>query len=136
MHFTRTLHAPKLAGSLLSVGQLTAIPGVKLEFEGNLCFIKLRGKTLCQASFTDGLYALRLVNVAPPTNTYPSVLKAKILAPIGKHLDILMLHRRFGHLNFPDLRKLWASGMVDGLDLGAWDNDVSCEACLAGKLAR
>ncbi|KAJ6473368.1 hypothetical protein C8R47DRAFT_917928, partial [Mycena vitilis] len=59
MHFTRTLHAPKLAGSLLSVGQLTAIPGVKLEFEGSLCLIKRRGKTLCQASFTDGLYALR-----------------------------------------------------------------------------
>jgi transposase InsO family protein len=64
------------------------------------------------------------------------VLKAKTLTPTGKRLDILTLHRRFGHLNFPDLRKLWASGMVDGLDLGAWDDDISCEACLAGKTAR
>ncbi|KAJ7050815.1 hypothetical protein C8F01DRAFT_926166, partial [Mycena amicta] len=58
MHFTRALHAPKLAGSLLSVGQLTALPGVKLEFEGSLCFIKLRGETLCEALFKDGLYTL------------------------------------------------------------------------------
>jgi hypothetical protein len=43
MDFPRTLYAPKLAGSLLSVGQLTAIPGVKLEFEGPLCLIKLHG---------------------------------------------------------------------------------------------
>ncbi|KAJ7315312.1 hypothetical protein DFH08DRAFT_630608, partial [Mycena albidolilacea] len=56
--FTRTLHAPKLAGLLLSVGQLTAIPGVKVEFEGNSCFIKLRGESLCQALFKDGLYTL------------------------------------------------------------------------------
>ncbi|KAJ7084997.1 hypothetical protein C8R43DRAFT_829275, partial [Mycena crocata] len=58
MDFTRTLHAPKLAGSLLSVGQLTAIPGVKLEFEGIICFIKLHGEVLCQAMFKDGLYTL------------------------------------------------------------------------------
>ncbi|KAJ7170290.1 hypothetical protein C8R43DRAFT_867883, partial [Mycena crocata] len=58
MDFTRTLHAPKLAGSLLSVGQLTAIPGVKLEFEGTFCFVKLHGKILCQALFKDGLYTL------------------------------------------------------------------------------
>ncbi|KAJ7222158.1 hypothetical protein GGX14DRAFT_337135, partial [Mycena pura] len=70
MHFTRTLHAPKLTGSLLSVGQLTAIPGIKLEFEGRLCFIKLHGKILCQASFTDGLYAICLANASPSTHTY------------------------------------------------------------------
>ncbi|KAJ7198097.1 hypothetical protein GGX14DRAFT_314592, partial [Mycena pura] len=58
VHFTRTLHVPKLAGSLLSVGQLTAIPGVKLEFEGKVCFIKLHGVTLCEAVFKDGLYTL------------------------------------------------------------------------------
>ncbi|KAJ7187429.1 hypothetical protein GGX14DRAFT_332807, partial [Mycena pura] len=58
IEFTRTLHAPKLAGSLLSVGQLTAIPGVKLEFEGKLCLIRLHGEVLCQASFKDGLYTL------------------------------------------------------------------------------
>ncbi|KAJ7325491.1 hypothetical protein DFH08DRAFT_614991, partial [Mycena albidolilacea] len=58
MHFTCILHAPKLSGSLLSVRQLTAMPGIKLEFEGSLCFIKLHGKTLCQASFMDGLYTL------------------------------------------------------------------------------
>ncbi|KAJ7196026.1 hypothetical protein GGX14DRAFT_333457, partial [Mycena pura] len=56
--FTRTLHAPKLAGSLLSVGQLTALPGVKLEFEGIFCIIKLHGEILCQATFRDGLYTL------------------------------------------------------------------------------
>ncbi|KAJ7353667.1 hypothetical protein DFH08DRAFT_640704, partial [Mycena albidolilacea] len=56
--FTRTLHAPKLAGSLLSVGQLTAVPGVKLEFEGMFCLIKLHGETLCRAAFKDGLYTL------------------------------------------------------------------------------
>ncbi|KAJ7224598.1 hypothetical protein GGX14DRAFT_330840, partial [Mycena pura] len=58
LHFTQTLYAPKLAGSLLSVGQLTATRGVKLEFEGNLCLIKLHGETLCQAAFKDGLYVL------------------------------------------------------------------------------
>ncbi|KAJ7359869.1 hypothetical protein DFH08DRAFT_1039184, partial [Mycena albidolilacea] len=83
MHFTRTLHAPKLAGSLLSVGQLTAMPGVKLEFEGSLCLIKLRGKTLCQASFVNGLYALHLANTASSPSSYPSVLKAKTLIPAG-----------------------------------------------------
>ncbi|KAJ6542135.1 P-loop containing nucleoside triphosphate hydrolase protein [Mycena sp. CBHHK59/15] len=45
--FTRMLYVPMLAGSLLSVGQLTAIPGVKLEFKGTLCLIKLHEKTLC-----------------------------------------------------------------------------------------
>ncbi|KAJ7347917.1 hypothetical protein DFH08DRAFT_653838, partial [Mycena albidolilacea] len=56
--FIRTLYVPKLAGSLLSVGQLTAIPGVKLEFKGTLCFIKLHGEVLCEAIFKDGLYTL------------------------------------------------------------------------------
>ncbi|KAJ7325412.1 hypothetical protein DFH08DRAFT_655085, partial [Mycena albidolilacea] len=54
--FTRTLYVPKLAGSLLSAGQLTAIPGVKLKFEGTLCFIKLHGEVLCEATFKDSLY--------------------------------------------------------------------------------
>ncbi|KAJ6457143.1 hypothetical protein C8R47DRAFT_913946, partial [Mycena vitilis] len=58
MDFTRTLHAPKLAGSLLSVGQLTGVPGVKLEFEGIFCIIRLNGEVLCQAEFRDGLYTL------------------------------------------------------------------------------
>jgi hypothetical protein len=134
MHFTCTLHVPKLASSL----QLTAIPGVKLEFEGTLCLIKLHGKLICHASFKDGLYALELANTtssAASSTAYPSVLKAKTLTPTGRHLDILTLHRCLGHLSFADLRKLWASKMVDGMDLGAWDDDVSCESCLSGKTA-
>ncbi|KAJ7687587.1 hypothetical protein B0H17DRAFT_855395, partial [Mycena rosella] len=51
-------------------------------------------------------------------------------------LDILTLHRRLGHLNISDLRKLVSSKMVDGLDMGIAGNDFSCEACLAGKTAR
>jgi hypothetical protein len=115
---------------------LTAIPGVKLEFEGTLCFIKLHGEVLCEAIFKDGLYTLDLVGSAPPTNSSspgPSVLKAKTPAPAGKRLDILTLHRRLGHLNISDLRKLIASGMVDGLEMGIAGDDFTCDACLRGK---
>lgn len=123
--------APKLAGSLLSVGQLTAIPGVKLEFEGNHCLVKLRGETLCQASFKGGLYTLDLANpVSSADRCSPSVLKAKTPAPAGKRLDILTLHRRLGQVNISDLRKLVASKMVDGLDMGIDGWDFSCDACL------
>jgi hypothetical protein len=107
MHFTRTLHAPKLAGSLLSVGQLTAPPGVTVEFQGTVCFIKLRGETLCEAMFKDSLYTLELADYSHAAAVgSPSVLKAKSPAPAGKRLDILTLHRRLGHLNLPDLRRL------------------------------
>lgn len=139
VHFTRTLHVPKLAGSLLSVGQLTAIPGVKLEFEGKICFIKLHGATLCEAVFKDGLYTLELADSpdsAVLPNGSPSLLKAKTPAPAGKRLDILTLHRRLGHLNISDLRKLISAKMVDGLDLGIAGDDFSCDACLRGKTPR
>jgi hypothetical protein len=140
LHFTRTLHVPKLAGSLLSVGQLTAIPGVKLEFEGRLCLIKLHGATLCEAIFKDGLYTLELADYSPASpaslTSSPSLLKAKTPTPAGKRVDILTLHRRLGHLNFSDLRKLVALRMVDGAEMGQWDDAVSCEACLQGKASR
>lgn len=86
MDFTCTLYAPKLAGSLLSVGQLTAVPGVKLELEGPLCLIKLRGTTLCQASFKDGLYTLDLASpsMTCTESASPSMLEAKTPAPAGK----------------------------------------------------
>jgi hypothetical protein len=93
MHFTSTLHAPKLTGLLLSVRQLIAMPGIKLEFDGSLYFIKLRGKTLCQAFFVDGLYTLHLTNAALSPSSYPSMLKAKMFTPAGKHFNILMLHQ-------------------------------------------
>jgi transposase InsO family protein len=134
--FTRTLHAPKLAGSLLSVGQLTAVPGVKLEFEGMFCLIKLHGETLCQAAFKDGLYTLNLASTVVPNGSSFSVLKAKIPPPAGKRLDILTLHRRMGHLNISDLRKLVSSKMVDGLDMGIAGDDFTCDACLRGKTPR
>jgi hypothetical protein len=64
------------------------------------------------------------------------MLKAKTPAPAGKRLDILTLHWRLGHLDISDLRKLVASKMVDGLDMGIDGWDFSCDACLGGKTPR
>jgi transposase InsO family protein len=90
---------------------------------------------LCKTIFKDGLYTLELADASPATALIsPSILKAKTPTPAGKRLDILTLHRRLGHLNFSDLRKLVSLGMVDGLEMGQWDESVSCEVCLRGKV--
>lgn len=43
-------------------------------------------------------------------------------------------HKRYGHLNFTDLKKLQTNDMVKGLNLNSKNNGVECTICARGKM--
>lgn len=133
IQFTDVLYVPLLTGNLISVTQLTRIPGVSLAFEGSKCVILQDQEIICEGSQYGGLYILDLAH-----STHASVLKARTRPPKanGKCLDILTWHQRLGHLNLRDLKTLAASGMVNGLEMGITGIDFTCEACILGKSTR
>ncbi|GJS32126.1 ribonuclease H-like domain-containing protein [Tanacetum coccineum] len=63
------------------------------------------------------------------------VLKESLTCLVAKAtLDELMLwHRRLGHINFKTINKLVKDNLVRGLPTKHFENDQTCVACLKGK---
>ncbi|GJQ96077.1 putative reverse transcriptase, RNA-dependent DNA polymerase [Tanacetum coccineum] len=61
--------------------------------------------------------------------------KGKLTCLVAKaSLDELMLwHRRLGHVNFKTIKKLVKDNLVRGLPSKRFENDQTCVACLKGK---
>jgi len=52
-------------------------------------------------------------------------------------MDIILWHRRFSHLNYPDLKSMISKNLVTGISIKSLSTpDPICEPCLAGNQRR
>ncbi|GJW40408.1 putative ribonuclease H-like domain-containing protein [Tanacetum coccineum] len=77
----------------------------------------------------DNMYSFDMKSIVPKESLTCLVVKAS--------LDELMLwHRRLGHINFKNINKLVKDNIVRGLPTKRFENDQTCVACLKGKQHR
>ncbi|GJZ99862.1 putative ribonuclease H-like domain-containing protein [Tanacetum coccineum] len=77
----------------------------------------------------DNMYSFDMKNIVPKESLTCLVAKAT--------LDELMLwHRRRGHINFKNINKLVKDNLVRNLPTKHFENDQTCVACLKGKQHR
>lgn len=122
---SEVLYVPKLMTNLLSVSKLIENKN-KVVFNENGCDIfNSKDQLIATASLVNNVYKL---NFREP--------QLSLTAGLAVSGDIW--HRRFGHLNFKDL-KLMKNGLVEGFDcknhLNKSDYDL-CEVCCEGKQSR
>ncbi|GJR26397.1 putative ribonuclease H-like domain-containing protein [Tanacetum coccineum] len=84
---------------------------------------------ILKISRKDNMYSFDMKNIVPKESLTCLVAKAT--------LDELMLwHRRLGHINFKNINKLVKDNLVRGLPTKHFENDQTCVACLKGKQHR
>lgn len=122
--FAGVYFIPKLTTNILSLGQLDEI-GYQIVIDGGV--IKIRDvdrRLLCKVPRSPNrLYCLDL-NIAQP-----------VCLTVRGAESAWLWHARFGHLNFPALRKLARDGWVRGMP-EIEHVDQLCGGCLAGKHRR
>nr|GEU48276.1 putative reverse transcriptase, RNA-dependent DNA polymerase [Tanacetum cinerariifolium] len=72
------------------------------------------------------MYTIDLKNIVPHKNLSCLIAKASVD-------EIMLWHKRLGHLNFKTMNKLIRSNLVKGFPSKSFENDHSCVACLKGK---
>ena len=127
VEFTRVLHVPELRSNLISCLYLTRVKGLTMLAEGDKIHFSRSKQPLFSASVHPSNSAT-LDGVTSPTTE--SVNLAATLP-----VDLNLLHRRFCHHNYADIKKLLNCDMALGLKLEINDKpDPICESCLAGKM--
>lgn len=115
------LHVPELTTNLLSVSQLIK-QGNKVVFNESCCKIYNRvGTLVAKAVLTDNVYKLVFKKTV-------CALKVSVTPDVW--------HRRFGHLNYKDL-KVMSEGIVNGFECkNKFNPNEVCIVCCEGKQAR
>jgi transposase InsO family protein len=117
-------YIPRLTANIVSLGQLDRSGSKVLIHHGVLRVWDPRGHLLVRVRRSDDcLYTIKL-NIDRPV-----YLAARSAKPAWRW------HARYGHLNFPSLRKLAQQEMVRGLPLLQQVTQV-CDGCLLGKQRR
>lgn len=114
-------YVPEITTNLLSVSQILK-KGNKIKFEKEVCNIfNAGGSLIAEAVLSDNVYKLKL--------NFPDVMMANLT------VTSQILHRRFAHLNYSDLKVMQQA--VEGLDVvkGLNTSDI-CEVCAEGKQTR
>ncbi|GJS90419.1 zinc finger BED domain-containing protein RICESLEEPER 2-like protein [Tanacetum coccineum] len=87
------------------------------------------GQILLKIPRENNMYSFDMKNIVPKENLTCLVAKATF--------DELMLwHRRLGHIKFKNINKLVKDNLVRGLPTKHFKNDKTCVACLKGKQHR
>ncbi|GKF38073.1 ribonuclease H-like domain-containing protein [Tanacetum coccineum] len=77
----------------------------------------------------DNMYSFDMKNIVPKESlTY--------LVAIATSDELMLWHRRLGHINFKNISKLVKDNIVRGLPTKCFENDQTCVACLKGKQHR
>lgn len=119
------LYIPNLAANLLSVSTMVK-NGCKLNFRNKCCDIyDQNNKFLCSAMLVNNLYQL---------NTHREVFSNLTCSSYPN--DLVLWHRRMGHLNFSDVSKLpeCTEGVNPFSDKSK--GPITCTTCLEGKQSR
>ncbi|GJW09932.1 putative ribonuclease H-like domain-containing protein [Tanacetum coccineum] len=86
-------------------------------------------QTLLRIPREDNMYSFNMRNIVPKESLTCLAAKAT--------LDELMLwHRRLGHINFKNINKLVKENLVRGFPLRRFEKDQTCVACLKRKQHR
>ena len=134
--FHKVLHVPQLCNSLLSVLYLTAKQGFSVSIDAYTMSFKHNGSLLFTASMQGNLAYLdgtTLRNTVTNALTSSTSSSSSSLLP----LSLELWHRRFSHINYPDLRRMIDKQLVSGIKLDSNASpDPVCEPCIAGKQVR
>ncbi|GJY68533.1 ribonuclease H-like domain-containing protein [Tanacetum coccineum] len=99
------------------IGNMSYLSDFK-EFDGGYVLLKVPRK--------NNMYSVDMKNIIPKESLTCLVAKAT--------LDELMLwHKRLGHVNFKTINKLIKDNLVRGLPLKCFENDQTYVACRKGK---
>ncbi|KAG6456369.1 hypothetical protein O3G_MSEX009690 [Manduca sexta] len=116
------LFIPEVSANLLSVSQLTK-NGCKVEFTDGGCNIFNANKILiATARLSNNMYKLNTVT----GNAYTASCESKA--------DISIWHKRMGHLNIADIKRL--ESCADGISITNKDMDTVCVPCCEAKQTR
>nr|GEW67071.1 hypothetical protein [Tanacetum cinerariifolium] len=77
----------------------------------------------------DNMYSFDMKNIVPKKSLTCLVTKATLD-------ELLLWHKRLGHINFKNINKLVKDNLVRGLPLKRFENDQTCFSCLKGKQHR
>lgn len=123
IRLTNAIYVPELRNNLISISQITK-NGFKVIFTGNQAIVKRKdGSTVMIAEKRNDLYIVDVVeDYALQTNENPGNLER--------------WHRRYGHLNFRDLKGLQTNNAVKGLNLDSKNASEECIVCAKGKMTQ
>ena len=132
LQFERVLHVPSLRSNLLSVLYLTTKKGYVVKIEQSTMHFYRNDSLLFTATVNHTNTAL-LNGVTLPMTEFAGLASSSTCP-----LDTSLWHRRFGHLNIADVKKLLSKNLVSGMDVVKSQHhfDPICEPCLDGKQAR
>lgn len=114
------LYVSDLRGNLLSVSSINTNKGFKIEFDiDSASILDKKGSVVIKASKRDRMYVVKdHLHEAKIANSW----KAEIW------------HKRYGHLNYRDLKLLHDRDAVTGLDLSEKFKSMKCKQCDKAKI--
>ena len=122
-------YSPIMAFTLISVSSVDHA-GFLLVIGGGICEIKTsKSRVIGRIPQIRGLYC---VYDSKPPFSHPTH-SANIAT---KEMSINELHKRMGHVNNDDLRRMVEKGMVTGIKLDMSSKPGFCEICVKAKAAR
>src|SRR6202522_300616 len=122
-------YSPIMAFTLISVSSVDRA-GLLLVIGGGICEIKTsKSRVIGRIPQICGRY--RVYDAKPPFSH--STHSANIAT---KEMSINELHKRMGHVNNDDLRRMVEKGMVTGIKLDMSSKPGFCEICVKAKAAR
>lgn len=122
-NFNDTLYVPDISVNLLSVAKITDKGNTVIFEKEKAHIVEKTGKTILTARKRDGLYY------------FESGCKATANYTPKKDSNIMEWHRKLGHINEIDLKKMAKDNLMYGLNLNNEDMET-CETCIKGKLSR
>lgn len=126
-------HVPTLAVTLLSVSQLVH-SGHIVRFENNQWSVSRHPakESFLQASEVNGVYEVVTPESAGAiTDVEPG---AAWLATLRRRVSLATWHRRLGHLNYGDCKRLAQSHAVNGIVMSSAVDPPACKSCALAKV--
>ncbi|XP_074313649.1 uncharacterized protein LOC141648837 [Silene latifolia] len=116
-----------LKHNLISISQLCD-KGNKVEFHANLCYVikESTNEIVLQGKRVNNIYVADLGSIPRETIKCLSVLQN----------DPNLWHKRFGHVGFSSLNKLYKLDLVEGLPSMKFEIDGVCDVCARCKHVR
>src|SRR5215470_8272539 len=111
LEFERVLHVPLLRSNLLSVLYLTTQKGFVVHIVKSRMQFFRQNKLLFTATVNSTTTAI-LNGVTLPMTEYAGLASTSTCS-----MNTSLWHRRFGHLNMADIRKLLSKHLVTGMDI-------------------
>jgi hypothetical protein len=124
------LYVPKATHNLVSISRLDKEGGRADIKDGTLNMYSRSGSEFARATLKKGLYVL---NARAKLHPLASANMARDQSESNQWID---WHRRFGHISYSGLRRLYQEGLVDGMIVDENSPMPDCEACIQAKHAR